>query len=59
MSDKTKKILSTVSLGLVFVGSAGAIALGVSSSEVSNGVVLADGLVILVSSVISFLLRKK
>jgi len=59
MSDKTKDIIQKVSLGMVLVGSIGAIATGVSSADVSVGITIAESVVAIVGGVISYIFGKK
>lgn len=59
MNEKTKDIIQKVSLGMVIVGAVGAIATGLTMDEVSTGIKIADGLVIIVGAVISYIFGKK
>ncbi len=59
MNEKTKDIIQKVSLGMVIVGAVGAIATGLTMDEVSTGIKIADGLVIIAGAVISYIFGKK
>lgn len=59
MNEKTKDVIQKVSLGMVLVGSIGAIATGLSSADVSMGITIAEGVVSIVGGIIAFIFNKK
>lgn len=59
MTDKTKNIIQKVSLGMVVIGSIGAILTGVAPADVSIGVTIAEGVIACVGGVISYIFGKK
>lgn len=56
--DKKKNFISKIALFVVIVGSVGAITCGVSPSEVSDSVQIGNSIVILVTSIISYIFKE-
>lgn len=59
MTEKTKDIIQKVSLGMVLVGSIGAIATGVAPADVSIGITIAEGVLACIGGIIAFITGKK
>ncbi|MCQ2052965.1 MAG: hypothetical protein MJZ03_03420 [archaeon] len=59
MKEETKSVIQKVSLGMVLVGSIGAIATGLTSADVSMGITIAEGVVSIVGGIIAFIFNKK
>lgn len=58
MSEKTKKIIRRVAWGLVAVGVATLIVLGVTQEEITAGVVLIDAAVVAVGAAAAYIIGK-
>lgn len=58
MNEKTKNVIQKVSLGLVLIGSVGAIATGVAPADVSLGVTIAESVLAIVGGIIGYIFRK-
>ena len=59
MKEETKETVKKIALGTTVVSAIVAIICGATTTDLNNGIVLADGAVIIISGIISYIFGKK